>query len=154
MYRRFFQILNTGVIRKIIPSQPLRAKEVEFFFFTKLKPLNKTWGRVVSQLKMRVQIANSHFITQRMTSKNIPLGSKDSDGSLSHRPLLSLKKKSPLSQNLQRRHKKNWGIPLTIISKTGTFRQKFRITNQKKEVTTNPQQHEKCRKKMTAFRQT
>ena len=42
-----FQILNSGVIRKIIPSQPLRAKEVGVFLFTKLKPLIITWGRVV-----------------------------------------------------------------------------------------------------------
>ena len=79
-----------------------------------------------------------------MTSRNIPLESKDGDGSLSHRKPLSLKKKSPLSQNLRRRLKKNWGISLTVISKTGTIRQKLGITNQKNEVAKNPQQHEKC----------
>ena len=40
MYMHFFQILNNGVIRKIIPSQPLRAKEVGVFCFKhKLKPI-------------------------------------------------------------------------------------------------------------------
>ena len=42
-----FQILNSGVIRKIMPSQPLWAKEVGVFLFKKLKPLIITWGRVV-----------------------------------------------------------------------------------------------------------
>ena len=101
----FFQILNTRVIRNIIPSQPLLAKEVGVSFLHKLKPLNKTLGRVVSQLiQMRVQSQTS-YTTNDM--KNFPLGSKDNDGSLSYRQSLSLKKKSPLSQNLQRRLKKN-----------------------------------------------
>ena len=41
-----FQILNSGVIRKIIPSQPLRAKEVGVFFFSKkIKTLNYNLGQ-------------------------------------------------------------------------------------------------------------
>ena len=65
-----------------------------------------------------------------------------------HRQSLSLKKKIPLSQNLQRRLKrKKTGASGWRNLKTRTARQKLGITNQKKEVTTNPQQHEKCCKK-------
>ena len=46
--------------------------------------------------------ANSYLVIQRMTSKK----SKYCDGSLPNWQSLSLKKKSPLSQNLQRRLKK------------------------------------------------
>ena len=66
--------------------------------------------------------------------KNIPIRSKDNDGSPLPRHSLSREKKSPLSRNLQRRLKeKNWGIPLTVISKTGTVKQKSGITNKNKE---------------------
>ena len=74
-------------------------------------------------------------------------GSKDSDGSIPYRQSLSLEKKNPLSQNLQRRLKENLGIPLTVISKQELSGKKLRITNQKKEVTTNPQQREKMLQK-------
>ena len=53
------------------------------------------------------------------------------------------KKKSPLSQTLQRRLKKKMGHPVDCNLKTRTVRQKLRITNQKKEDTTNPRQHQK-----------
>ena len=72
MYRHFFQYPNTGVIRKLIPSQPLRAKEVGVFCSEQSKPLIKTWGRVVSQLiqkKTRIEVADSPFLIQRTTSK-------------------------------------------------------------------------------------
>ena len=95
MYMHFFQILNTGVIRKIIPSQPLRAKEVGVFFFKhKLKPLIKTWGRVVSQLiQMRIEVAKLSVHNTMNDIKSFPLESKDSGGSLFHRQSISQKKR-------------------------------------------------------------
>ena len=43
---------------------------------------------------MRIEVANSQFIIQRMTSKTFPLEPKDSDGSLSHRQSISQKRKA------------------------------------------------------------
>ena len=93
----FLHILSTEVMRKIIPSQPLRAKEVEVSFLHKLKPLIKTWGRVVTQL-IQKDAHWSRKLSVRNTMnniKNIPLESKDSGGSLSHRQSLSLKREKP-----------------------------------------------------------
>ena len=45
MYRQFFQILNIGVIRKIIPSQPLRAKEVGAFCSKQVKTFDINLGQ-------------------------------------------------------------------------------------------------------------
>ena len=45
MYRHFFQFPNTGVIRKLIPSQPLRAKEVGVFCFKTIKTLDINLGQ-------------------------------------------------------------------------------------------------------------
>ena len=84
-----------------------------------------------------------------MTSK-FPLEPKDSDGSLSHRQSLSLKKK-PAESKPTKETCESWGIPLTVISKIRTVRQKLGIMNQKNEVTTNPQRHEKNVAEMTAF---
>ena len=76
---------------------------------------------------------------------------KDSDGSLSHRQTLSIKKEKPTESKPTKETYESWGIPLTVISKVRTVRKKLGIMNQKKEVTTNPQQHEKMLQKMTVF---
>ena len=99
MYRHFFQILNTGVIRKIIPSQPLRAREVEVLCSKQIETFDINLGQgslSVNSKKMRIEVANSQFVIQRTTSKkDIPLESKDSDGYLSHRQSLPLKRENP-----------------------------------------------------------
>ena len=45
MYMHFFQFPNTGVIRKIIPSQPLRAKEVGVFCSKQIKTFDINPGQ-------------------------------------------------------------------------------------------------------------
>ena len=51
----------------------------------------------VNPKKVHIEVANSQFVIQRTTSKNkdIPLESKDNDGSLSHRQSLPLKREKP-----------------------------------------------------------
>ena len=93
MYRRFFQILNIGVIRNIIPSRPLRAKEVEVFCI-QIETFNQNLGHGSLLVNSNAcLVANSHTTND---TKNIPLESKDGDGSLSHRQSLSLKKEKPI----------------------------------------------------------
>ena len=63
MYKRFFQILNIGVIRKIIPSQPLRAKEVEVFVLTQIETFNQNLGQgSLSVNSNACLVANSHLV--------------------------------------------------------------------------------------------
>ena len=72
MCRHFFQFPNTGVIRKIIPSQPLRAKEVGFFCSKQIKTFDLNLGQgslSVNPKKVRIEVANSQFVMQRTTSK-------------------------------------------------------------------------------------
>ena len=73
MYRHFFQFPNTGVIKKIIPSQPLRAKEVGVFYSKPIKTFDINLGQgslsVNSKKEVRIEVANSQFVTQRMKSK-------------------------------------------------------------------------------------
>ena len=72
MYRHFFQFQNTGVIRKIIPSQPLRAKEVGVFCSKHFETFDLNLGQgslSVNPKKVRIKVPNSRFVTQRTTSK-------------------------------------------------------------------------------------
>ena len=68
-----FQSLNTGVIRKIIPRQPLWAKEVGvFFFFSKIETLNHNLGQ--GSFSQLIQVHNEWH-------QRGPYKTKDNDGS-------------------------------------------------------------------------
>ena len=75
-----FQILNSGVIRKIIPSQPLRAKEVGVFFSHKLKPLIITWGRVVFSVNSEVHSVTICRFVHNEWHRRRPSKTEDGDG--------------------------------------------------------------------------
>ena len=95
---RFFQILNTGVIRKIIPSQPLRAKEVGVFCSKQIETFDLNLGQGSLFVNSKKDAHRSRQLSVRNTTnniKNIHLEPKDSDGSLSHRQSLSLKREKP-----------------------------------------------------------
>ena len=90
----FFQFLNTGVIRRIIPSQPLWAKEVGVFFFTQIEPFNQNLGLGSFSVNSNARsVASFHFLNNKWHQER-PSKSKDGDGSLSNRQLLSPKRKA------------------------------------------------------------
>ena len=65
MYRHLFQFPNTGVIRKLIPSQPLRAKEVGVFCSKQIETFDSNLGQgslSVNSKKVRIEVANSQFV--------------------------------------------------------------------------------------------
>ena len=107
--QELFQIPNSGFIRKIIPNQPLRAKEVGVLCSKQIETFDLNLGQGSLSVNSKRCALKSQTLSSYTTNniKKIPLESKDSDGSLSHRQSISQKKKkSPLSQNLQRRLKK------------------------------------------------
>ena len=107
MYKHFFQILNTGVIRKIIPSQPLWAKEVEVLFFIQIETFNQNLGQGSLSVNSNAgSVANFHLVMQRMTSKTFLWNQKTVMVPYLIGSHYLSKEKSPLSQNLQRRLKK------------------------------------------------
>ena len=60
------------------------------------------------------------------------------------RQLLSLRNKSPLSQNLWRRLKKNWGIPLTVVTKRNSSGKKTGIMKSKRKRSYKPSTKNDC----------
>ena len=129
------QFLNTGVIRKIIPRQPLRAKEVGVFLFT----IIITWGRVVFSVDPSAQWITSKksFQSKRQWWFRIIIKT----GSHYQIHQWKAQKGKTYKGDLQ-----NWGIPLTVIPK-----KKETVQAKKKGITkirqerghTNPQQKQK-----------
>ena len=133
-----FQPLNTGVIRMIIPRQPIRAKEVGVLF-SKIKTLNHNLGQGSSFSWSKCITNGTKEVLTKQKTVMVPNDHKD-------RQSLSLRNKSPLSQNLWRRLTK-LGHPADCNHKRNSSGKKTGITkSKKKEVLQNLD-----KKEMTAY---
>ena len=99
MYRHLFQFPNTGVIRKLTPSQPLRAKEVGVFCSETIKTFDINLGQGSISVGSKENAHWSRKLSVRNTTndvkkESVSLESKDKGGSLSHRQSISQKKEA------------------------------------------------------------
>ena len=80
MYRHFFQFPNTGVIRKLIPSQPLRAKEVGVFCSKQIKTFDINLGQGSISVNSKENVHWSRKLSVRNTTNDVKKKRKHSFG--------------------------------------------------------------------------
>ena len=71
-----FQFLNTGVIRMIIPRQPIRAKEVGVLF-SKIKTLNHNLGQGSSLSWSKCTMNGTKWVFRKQKTVMVPNNHKD-----------------------------------------------------------------------------